>query len=256
MYNISYSLIEYQIIENDAVLCSGTIPYDLLNYVRTLTETGSTVRKLKVNIDGNQSIINSIGYPIDTEHRHNQEAIKTYQLLQDYQILAEGTAKQLEANKWLAEQQEGERTIRITKALQKQATDSFNEYQQMILAQQQTTDEQIQFEQAEQQRQDEERITLVRSIAVNPITAITALQGEFSGSGDVLRQIAAVMERDINISKEIIQLPVECWLSSYEIMSVVGAQASEDHEFAQLVSDCLPDDSNLKTTLKAFGWAT
>jgi hypothetical protein len=82
------------------------------------------------------------------------------------------------------------------------------------------------------------------------------LASEFGESGDIRRQVAAVMERDISISKQIVQLPRSVWMSSYEIMEVIGAQSSEDHEFAQLVSDNLPDDSSLKILLKSFGWAT
>jgi len=44
------------------------------------------------------------------------------------------------------------------------------------------------------------------------------------------------------------------WMSSYEIMSVLGSQCSENQSLARIVANQLPDDSNLKKMLTNFGW--
>jgi hypothetical protein len=255
MLNTSYSLIQYQIVENDTILCSGTFPYDLLSHARILTETGSVERKIKVNIDGDYFVISSIGWEIDKTHRHLREATELYELLQTNRIIIEETAKHEAFMKLAEDQLNIDMQIHATAELQRLAIEAFNNYEQILIEQKQLTEEQAQLNEAEKLRQDENRIALVRGIALDPTTAAAALASEFGESGDIRRQVAAVMERDISISKQIVQLPRSVWMSSYEIMEVIGAQSSEDHEFAQLVSDNLPDDSSLKILLKSFGWA-
>lgn len=253
MYNLSCSLIQYQICEGDNVLCSGTFPYDLLYAVRSLTETGTTARKLKINIDGESFSLDSMGHSIDP-YGDQTEAVIIYNLLsanQQAEILEQQQNAGLEV---LRQQQDVEAQANEVRFLQRQAQESFDRYQEMLIAQQQLTEETAQLREAEKLREDENRIALVRGVALDPTTAPSALESEFGSSGDIRRQVAAVMERDINISKQVIQLPTSIWLSSYEIMDVLGTQCSQDHEFAQEVADKLPNDSNLKITLKGFGW--
>jgi hypothetical protein len=254
MFNISYSLIQYEIFENETILCSGKIPYDLLSHIRTLTETGSKSRKLRVNIDGNSSIIDSIGYPIDPEDKNITEAEVIYQQIQFHRNLELETQHQQAGLEILRQQQDIEAQANEVKFLQRQAQESFDRYQEMLIEQHQLTEETARLREAEKMREDENRIALVRGISLDPSTAPAALASEFGFSGDIRRQVADVMERDINISKQVVQLPESLWISSYEIMDVIGSQCSQDHKFAQEVADKLPDDSSLKITLKSFGW--
>lgn len=254
MFNISYSLIQFEVIENDTVIFSGSIPYDLLNHIRTLTETGSKTRKLRINVDGEYLILDSIGYPIDPDDKNVKEAEVIYQQIQFNRNLELETQHQQAGMEILKQQQDLEAQANEVKFMQRQAQESFDRYQEMLIAQNQLTQETAQLREAEKLREDENRIALVRGIALDPSTAPAALESEFGSSGDIRRQVAAVMERDINISKQVVQLPENLWTSSYEIMDVIGTQCSRDHEFAQEVADKLPDDSNLKITLKGFGW--
>jgi hypothetical protein len=250
MYNVSTSLIEYKIYENDQEIYACKIPYDLLYVVRNLTEDGTGSRYSEVNIDGNLFRFGSIGYDVPQDYSSD-----VHEALTTNQIIAEGTTRH-EAFMQLAEEQLNlEKAEHTTAELQRLAIEAFNAYEQLLLEQKQLTEEQARLNEAEKLRQDENRIALVRGVALDPSTAPAALESEFGQSGDIRRQVAAVMERDISISKRIVQLPRVLWMSSYEIMEVIGAQSSQDREFSQLVSDNLPDDSSLKILIKSFGWA-
>ena len=254
MFNISYSLIQYEILENDTVIFSGSIPYDLLNHMRTLTETGSKTRKLRINVDGDYLTLDSIGYPIDPEDKNIKEAEVIYQQLQFNKNLELEQQQQRAAWLLLQQQQDIENAAIESRRLQRQAQETFDRYQEMLVQQQQLTEETALLRDAEKLREDENRIALVRGIALDPTTAPAALASEFGESGDIRRQVAAVMEKDIAISKLVAQTTSSCWIPSYEIMSVFGVQCAEDKELAQLVADQLPDDSSLKVMLKGFGW--
>jgi len=252
MLNISCSLIQYEIFENDQILCSGTIPYDLLHYVRSLTETGSTLRKIRVNIDGDIFVIDSVGYSITA---FKDETTTIYQLLTNNQQLEIQNQRDQAALLLLQQQQDAEGSANAARFLQQQAVDAFNQYQEMLVAQKQITAEQAQLAEAEKLRQDENRIALVRGIALDPTTAPAALTSEFGQTGDVRRQIAAVMTANIEISKLVAAVDSKYWISSFEIMAVLGSQSSTDRDLAQIVANQLPDGSNLKQMLTNFGWA-
>jgi hypothetical protein len=253
MPNLSTSLILYQIFDsNDQIICSGNCPYDLLGQVWTLTETPtSETRTLKFNIDGNWFTLNPVGYPLGLD-----QSASAYQAIVDYEILNAQALQDAEAMRLWQQQLDIEKTNNESNHLQAQAIDAFNQYKEMLVAQNQLTQDQADAMQAEQLRQDENRIALVRGIALDPTTAPGALASEFGQNGDIRRQVAAVMEADINISKLVVQTSSTYWMSSYEVMAVIGSQCTEDREFAQLVSDKLPDNSSLKIMLKGFGWAT
>lgn len=257
MPNLSTSLIQFEVYENNQLLHSGTCHYDLLAQVWALTEDGTRwdigqpARYLKFNIDGEWFTLNGIG----SVENNSNESVEVYDALVMNRSMLLPMEQSKEAFRIAQEQEELNRAILESSELTRIAQESISRFNEMLIEQKQLTEDQAQLNYAEQLRQDENRIALVRGVALDPNTAVDALQSEFGWNGDIRRQVAAVMERDISISKRIVQLPTETWMSSYEIMAVVGAQSSEDHEFAQLVSDKLPDDSSLKTLLKSFGWA-
>jgi len=259
MSNLSTSLIQFEVHENDKLLHSGTCHYDLLFQVWGLAEDGSrwdveqSSRYLKFNIDGDWFTLNGIG-SFDSNERDSGVTVVYDALSLNKSIILE-LERSKESFRLLQEIEDRERMIREQDELRKTLLDATSQFTEMLIAQQQLTEEQARLNEAEQLRQDENRIALVRGIALDPSTAPAALESEFGYSGDIRRQVAAVMERDISISKMIVQLPLNVWISSYEIMEVIGAQSSEDHQFAQIVSDNLPDDSSLKIILKSFGWA-
>jgi hypothetical protein len=259
MYNTSVSLIPITVIENNQSVYSVNIPYALLPIV--YDNIASPERRIDFNIDGNIS-----SNTINQKDGWFENIVSTTSTNHPWNINYNTTvnAKRLRAielnDKASFEQAENlanqEKAINDARALQQQAKETFDRYQEMLLEQKQLTEEQIQIRQAEQLRQDENRLALVRGIALDPSTAPAALASEFGQSGDIRRQVAAVMENDISISKLIAQTNPDCWTSSYEIMSILGTQCSEDKELAQIVSTQLPDDSSLKQMLKGFGWVS
>jgi hypothetical protein len=217
-----------------------------------MVETNSELpkRSLKFNIDGNWFTLNSLNYKKTPDMSlHVYETLSSHR---EYAVLLEQSK---EAFRIAQEAEDIEAQANEVKFLQRQAQESFDRYQEMLIEQHQLTEETARLREAEKMREDENRIALVRGISLDPNTAPAALASEFGFSGDIRRQVADVMERDINISKQVVQLPESLWISSYEIMDVIGSQCSQDHKFAQEVADKLPDDSSLKITLKSFGWA-
>ena len=216
-----------------------------------MVETNSELpkRSLKFNIDGNWFTLNSLNYKKTPDMSlHVYETLSSHR---EYAVLLEQSK---EAFRIAQEAEDIEAQANEVKFLQRQAQESFDRYQEMLIEQQQLTEETARLREAEKMREDENRIALVRGISLDPSTAPAALASEFGFSGDIRRQVAAVMEQDISISKQVIQLPTRIWMASYEIMDVIGSQCSQDHKFAQEVADKLPDDSSLKITLKSFGW--
>ena len=254
MYNISTSLIAFRLEEDDKIIYQGSIPYDLLSYICYNLPNNNLSRKLVYLIDGEEFTYQHV---FTNNDRAPSEvlSLETWWDNWNSAIEHELAVQRDEAAQLLREQQDSEAQANEVKFLQRQAQESFDRYQEMLIEQHQLTEETARLREAEKMREDENRIALVRGIALDPSTAPAALASEFGSSGDIRRQVAAVMERDISISKQVIQLPTRIWMASYEIMEVVGSQASEDREFAQEVADKLPDDSNLKITLKSFGWA-
>jgi hypothetical protein len=255
MYNISTSLIAFRLEENDKIIYQGSLPYDLLSYICYSLPNGDLNRKLIYLIEGEEFT-----------YQHNfTSRDSTYQELLSLEnwwwnwkeAIADELAKgRDEASRLLREQQDSEAQALQNQMMQNTAEDAFRQYQQMVIEQKQLTEEQVRLLEAEKLRQDENRIALVRGVALDPSLAVSALESEFGQNGDIRRQVAAVMERDIAISRQVIRMPASYWTSSYEIMEVIGLQVSIDHTFAQEVSDRLPDNSSLKTTMKSFGWTT
>jgi hypothetical protein len=254
MYNTSTSLISFRLEENNETIYQGSVPYDLLSYICYSLPNDTLNRKLVYLIDGEEFTYQHVF----TNRDRGTEVLCLENWWRNWKeaIANEIAREQDEASRLLREQQESEAGALQNQMMQNIAEDAFRQYQQMLVEQKQLTEEQARLNEAEKLRQDENRIALVRGIALDPNTAASALESEFGQSGDIRRQVAAVMERDISISRQVIQIPVTYWMSSYEIMEVIGSQVSSDHTFAQEVSDKLPNNSNLKIMLQSFGWAT
>jgi len=255
MYNISTSLIAFRLEENNETIYQGTFPYDLLSYICYSLPNETLNRKLVYLIEGEEF---TYQHTFGNKDNASQEVLSLENWWWNWkEAIADELAKaQDETSRLLREQQDSESQALQNRMIQNTAEDAFRQYQQMLIEQKQLTEEQVRLAEAEKLRQDENRIALVRGVALDPSLAVSALESEFGQNGDIRRQVAAVMERDIAISRQVIRMPASYWTSSYEIMEVIGSQVSIDHTFAQEVSDRLPDNSSLKTTMKSFGWTT
>ena len=254
MYNISTSLIAFRLEENNETIYQGSVPYDLLSYICYSLPNDNLDRKLIYLIEGEEF---TYQHNFTSRNSISQELLSLENWWWNWKEAIEDDLAQARESesRLLREIQNTEAQLRQSQVVQHTAEDALRRYQQMLIEQKQLTEEQAQLNEAEKLRQDENRIALVRGIALDPSTATTALSSEFGDSGDIRRQVAAVMERDILISRQIIQLPVDQWMSSYEIMDVIGSQISANHEFAREIFDKLPNDSSLKKLIHSFGWA-
>jgi hypothetical protein len=257
MYNTSTSLIDFTVRENGSQIFEGKIPYSLLSHVTEILGFSKNDRTVTYNIDGNfftfsgpNGDVNSDG-TVDPTHPSRL----VYAGVQNAKILEDQFLQDTNALELFQHQLDQEKMVFETSEVQRLTIEAFDNFKEMLIEQKQLTEEQAQLNYAEQLRQDENRIALVRGVALDPTTAVSALQTEFGQTGDVRRQIAAVMADNVEISRLVASSNPMYWTASYEIMSVLGTQSSENRALAQILVDQLPDDSSLKTILKSFGWA-
>jgi len=258
MYNTSTSLIDFTINENGSEILNGKIHYGLLHHLTDILGFSPEGRTITYNIDGN--FYNFTGPAADiisvSTSDPGHPTLLVYRGVRDAETLLQQHLQDKNAFDIYQNQLDEEKMNFENGEVQRLTIEAFNNYKEMLIAQKQLTEEQSRLNDAEQLRQDENRLALVRGIALDPTSAVSALQTEFGQTGDVRRQIAAVMTSNIEISKMVARSNPMYWMSSYEIMSVLGSQCSENRDLAQILVDQLPDDSSLKTMLRSFGWAT
>lgn len=257
MYNTSTSLIEFTVRENGSQIFEGKIPYNLLGHITEILGFSKNDRMVSYNIDGNFFTFTGPNSDVISKGTNDptHPSLLVYSGVQNAKLLADQFLQDTNALELVQHQLDQEKMVFEANELQRLAVEAFNNYEKMLIEQKQLTEEQARLNKAEQLRQDENRIALVRGIALDPMSAVSALQTEFGQTGDVRRQIAAVMADNVEISKLIASSDPMYWTTSYEIMSVLGTQSSENRVLAQILADQLPDNSSLKTILKSFGWA-
>jgi hypothetical protein len=263
MLNTSISLINISIEENNEVILSMNAPYPLLGSImEAFTKPG---RKIKYNIDGN--IIVEPGHDnrkdvdvwdqyhiLTSDPKHRSKRV--YGMVQEAKNLYNQYLQDVASMKLQQDQIDEASMVRQEAELHQRMIDMEKEYSEMVLFQKNLTEEQKQRNLAEQFRQDENRIALVRAITLDTTASLDALQSEFGQSVDIRSAVANAMSLDPEVCRAVARLDSKYWLGSYEIMAVLSEQCENDHVLASIIASSLPDDSVLKNLLINMGWAT
>lgn len=249
MYNLSTSLIPFQIIDNGQTVHEGTCPYEILWYVeeaflrqsnRTLHFQALTYEwDLVDGKDGRDSLSSN-----DPAHPEN----KVYRELT--------TAKELDlvATQWSASWEQAlltanaEKLAREEERLAEIAQDTEEKFQAFVRAQSSVELARIEAIEAENYRLDMLRAQTVTQVAIDPMTSVTALESEVGTNLDVQRQISASMLGRKDVALLIINSNTSLWYNSYDIMETL-AKMSVDPEIADALIEKLPEDSILRLNL-------
>lgn len=251
MFNTAQSSIIFDILENNNVIFSGVIPYDLfeLTYHEFCRNTN---RSIRFTIESRTYILDmsfwNEGKYLETKNELwlEQNALKDQkQWYEDQQVAltTENALMDLLQNSDTIEQATREQILsELARAGELQ-------YQQMLVDQSILSEEQAQKLNDEQYRIDMLRSRTVTQIAVDPTYSIDALGSEVGQTGDVQRQIAAVMRSNPEVTKLIIDSNLALWVTSYEIMDVIAVQALQYKEIADKLKEVLPEDNLLLQSL-------
>lgn len=261
MYNTSVSLINISVIENNAVIFSANIPYPLLGIVqRVLNKPG---RIITTNIDG--ELLSSAGSYISEEdflannistNSTDHRWVNIFKSVENAKKLHAEFISDQAAFNLTQEQLDSEKVVFESAELHQRMLEAEQRFADMLISQKELTEEQIRLKLAEEFRQDEHRIAMVRAISLDPMYAVDALQSEFGHSVDIRSAVANAMAITPSVCRAVANLDCMYWLSSYEIMSVISERCAEDKVLAQVVATNLPADSAMKQLLINMGWAT
>jgi len=255
MYNLSESLINFEIVENDVVIHQGQIPYDLLGHARSvyLKHTNRTFRYtvLTNQFEFNNSVVDTNFEDPLSESTHI--ALIAFNDLALAKSITDQMNKSAVESR-LFQQTQDEESARVGQELMSSiALQSQIEFEENLKAQSLLTEQMIADSEAEAYRIDMLRVQTVTQIAVDPTTAVSALMSEVGHNLDVQRQIAAVLPANIEVAKTLISSTASLWNSSYDIMETLSNMAQQDSELANLLVDNLPSDSSLAAILKTRG---
>jgi hypothetical protein len=261
MYNTSLSLINISVSENNQVIFSTNIPYPLLGLAQqVLTKPG---RIITTNIDG--EVFSSDGAFISEDEflantiptsSPNHRWVNIFASVNNAKQLYATFISDQAAFNLTQDQLDGEKVVFESAELHQRMLESEKRFAEMLISQKELTEEHIRLKLAEEFRQDENRIALVRAISLDPTSAVDAIQTEFGTSVDIRSAVASAMASNILVCRAVANLDSKYWIGSYEIMSVISEQCAEDKVLAQIVADNLPQDSVMKHLLINMGWAT
>lgn len=257
MYNLSESLITFEVVENGTVVQAGQIPYDLLAHVRSiyLTRTNRLFRYtvLTSQFDFDNNLINS-NFDKEDEPYNFLSSVAFTDLSLSKELADQMNKGVIESQ--LYQQTQDEESARVGQELMSSiALQSQIEFEENLKAQNLLTEEMIAESEAEAYRIDLLRVHTVTQVAVDPTSAVSALMSEVGHNLDVQRQIAAVLPANIEVAKTLISSTASLWNSSYDIMETLSNIAQQDIEIANLLVDNLPSDSSLAAILKTRGLA-
>lgn len=252
MYNLSESIIPFEVVENGTVIHTGQIPYDLFNYIVD-EYLRNTDRVLNLSILSTPFTFTASYNQTDDPVSPTIQSANEYRIWQNsieiQNVIEYNAAQQAVTNQTISEEEraEGERILaQLAQAGQLQ-------YEAMLQEQNLLTAERAQELEAEQYRLDILRAQTVTQIAVNPMSVVEALESEVGNNLDVQRQIAAVMKSNPEVTKLILNSTPTLWNGSYEILDVAAVQAIENPEIANLLVSKIPQDSLLYRSLDLLG---
>jgi hypothetical protein len=259
MYNLSESLISFEVVENGSVVQHGQIPYDLLGHVRNVYVL-KTNRLFRYTVLTSQfEFDNTIIRTAMGEKEDEPYTILSLIAVDDLSLSKEITDQMNKSavESQLFQQTQDEESARVGQELMSAiASQSQIEFEENLKAQNLLTEKIIADSEAEAYRIDMLRMHTVTQIAVDPTSAVSALMSEVGHNLDVQRQIAAVLPANIEVAKTLISSTASLWNSSYDIMETLSNMAQQDIEIANLLVDNLPSDSSLAIVLKTRGLAS
>ena len=263
MYNTSTTRISYVVYENGSPVLSGVIPYALLwtleNAVlngtsRTIELTVLTDVYTKAKKDSTQLSVLSTD-PAQPEMAFYATLLDAKQ--RDSIAKEDAAAAQLSqatTDQQLADMAKADLEAQAQAAfIQQQFVQASEQAQTEFNAQQQQLDaEYFAKLEAEQQRLDFLRVRTVTEIAMDPTKSVEALMGEVGTNGDVRRQIALEISKNVDIAKLLLASTATLYNTSFDIMEALTDCASENTDVAVLLEQSLPEDSALKSMLDKF----
>lgn len=258
MYNISTTLIPFQVIENDQTIFEGTIPYEILWYIEEafLTDTTRTLSfQIGLNTWSLQDRVtneNAVGTD-QTIHFENEvySRLMLAKATEEYETealaLQSLSIQQSTQEEALLEQQ------RLEERLEQTLLDANRQYQESYDRQIKLAEEYSQQLTNERQRIDLLRAQTVTQIAVDPASIPSALLSEVGNTGDVQRQVAASMKANVEVTKLVLASTSTLWNNSFEILEVASKQATTDSEVASMLAAGIDHDSLLYRSLTILG---
>jgi hypothetical protein len=252
MYNTSTSLIDIRIEKDGNVLRSVSIPYDLMTTVETMYRFDSrttvcTILNQEFTITGHPSAV-----PLDPTNGPHV-VLNVYETIQSFKqdeesVLASALNSQIYEN-----YSEGNPNVDDEMRLRMRSTEI--QYAESLMAQETLIENYLAELNAQAEQDDINRMTVVRSIAVDPSRCVEFLLMPVGHTGDVQRQMAASVAGNVEYCTQIVSSTASLWLSSYDLMQEFSKIAYQSTEFAQLFHDQLPEDSVTKANLKRTGLA-
>lgn len=253
MYNLSTSIISFEVIEDGTVIHSGQIPYDLLATVTELYQLGTTrvfkyrvlqedfsVPCLEDNVPAELEFLDSLDNPND----------QIYSYIRARKEILDNLVRSVAEQDILKSSQDLESIAGGERILSEYVLAGERGLQESLIKQELLTQAQVERINQEAYRLDMLRSQTITTIAVNPASSVDALMSEVGQTNDVHRQIASVMRTSKEVTLSVVASTATLWHSSYEIMDVIAYWATGDGEVAEAVVNVLPSDSLLVRSLK------
>lgn len=252
MYNLSTSIIAFEIVEDNAVIHSGQIPYDLLGTITSIYQTG-TDRQIRYTVLQDQFTLPALRSEF-IEDRLAQaglnESSRVYSYIQSRKAMVDGEIRSIAEQDILKASQALESIAAGEQILSEYVLAGEQAHQESLVRQQLLTQEQAERINQEAFRIDMLRAQTITTVAVDPFSSVDALMSEVGKTNDVQRQIASVMRPNKEVTLSVVASTATLWHSSYEIMDVIAYWATVDKDVAEAVVVKLPSDSLLVRSLK------
>jgi hypothetical protein len=253
MYNTSTALIDIQIKKDSNTLRSITVPYDLMTTIenmywldsRTVVST-ILLKEFTLPAYPNTFQLNPTTGP--------HQVLTVYETIKSFKEDEESILASLMSSQIYENYSEGNPSVDEEMRLRMRPTEI--QYAESLIAQQSLIENHLAELNAQAEQDDLNRMTVVRTIAVDPSRCVEFLLTPVGHTGDVQRQMAASIAGKVEHCTQIVSSTASLWLSSYDLMQEFSKIAYLDKEFAQLFHDQLPEDSVTKANLKRTGLAS
>lgn len=253
MYNTSTSLIDVRIERNGITVRSLSIPYDLMSTIEEIYRvsgitTISTILGKDFTVTTPSEVV-----PLDST-TGSHSVLTAYEAIKSFKADEEAVLASLMSSQIYENYSEGNPGVDEEMRLRMRPTEI--QYAESLLAQQSLIENHLAELNSQAEQDDLNRMTAVRSIAVDPSRCVEFLLTPVGHTGDVQRQMAASIAGNVEHCMQIVSSTASLWLSSYDLMQEFSKIAHLDKEFAQLFYDQLPEDSVTKANLKRTGLAS
>ena len=253
MYNTSTALIDIQIKKAGNTLRSITVPYNLMTTIenmywfdsRTIVST-ILLQEFSLATHPGSDLLNPTTGP--------HPVLTVYETIKSFKEDEEAVMASFMQTQIYENYSEGNPDVDDEMRLRMRSTEI--QYAESLMAQQMLTETHLAELNAQAEQDDINRMTAVRSIAVDPSRCVEFLLTPVGHTGDVQRQMAASISGNVEYCTQIVSSTASLWLSSYDLMQEFSKIAYLDTDFAQLFHNQLPDDSVTKANLKRTGLAS